>query len=192
MTEPSVILYVLGTEGSGKTDLVRQLTYLCDGVVRTHPAKSTPTMGQDITVWHVDQEGGAKRGVEVRELGGCVVSSWESFISSRVEKDAAGAVPVYALLFVVDAAAVHQLCLAIAMLKALTCEGGVCSEWGTLIVLQKSAVAHALTSGEVWELIAPCSPLASKVSVLVADSWNGFGLGDVLDWVRNNTRTGVL
>lgn len=175
------VAYVLGTESSGKTDLVQQLEYLCRGLVRAVPATCTPTAGQEVT--ELQLRCGERKGratvVEVRELGGSLANAWESFIGSRKLKDS-GHKTKFVLLFVVDAAAPHQLPLASAKYRYLT-EGGsaVCAGWPTLLVVQKCACPGSMTLDEVVPFFVDSIGSGPAPQVLAADSWNGVGIGDV-------------
>ncbi|CAM37475.1 conserved hypothetical protein [Leishmania braziliensis MHOM/BR/75/M2904] len=178
----SSVTYVLGTESCGKTDLVRQLEYLSQGVVRTVPTSCTPTMGQEVTVLTIRSPAGeGKVTVEVRELGGSLVNVWESFIESRKAKEIGGGSTAFLLLYVVDGVAPHQLPLASTMFRYLT-QGrhAPCAGWSTLIAVQKCASVNAVTAEEVRGFFLDEVSTQSNVDVVEVDSWNGIGAGDVL------------
>jgi hypothetical protein len=186
---PQVLVYVLGTESSGKTDLVRQLEYLSKGQLRCAPTKSTPTMGQEVSTLTVTASERENATMEMRELGGSMVNTWASFIASRKAKDSVGVTTRFLLLYVVDATAPHQLPLASTMFRYLT-QGSeaVCAGWGALVVLQKCASVDAMTVAEVKDFFADASH-RDALCVLAADSWNGVGLGDVLKWCAMSATT---
>lgn len=180
-----VVVYVLGAESSGKTDLVRQLEHLSAGRLRTAPTKCTPTVGQEVSSLTVAVDGGKRLTMEVRELGGAIVNMWENFIASRKAKDTAAGETAFLLLYVVDAAAPHLLPLASTMFRYLT-QGSeaVCWRWQTLVVLQKCACVDAMTKTEVTEYFADGDG-RTTLCVVEADSWNGVGVGDVLQWLTD-------
>ncbi|KAG5509664.1 hypothetical protein GH5_05520 [Leishmania sp. Ghana 2012 LV757] len=179
---PSSVVYVLGTESCGKTDLIRQLEYLSQGLVRTIPAACTPTSGQEVVEMSIRSPvGQGKVTVEVRELGGSLVNIWESFIESRKAKDGGSSNTGFLLLYVVDGVAPHQLPLASAMFRYLTqgCHAP-CAGWSALIAVQKCASANAVTAQEVLSFFLDEAEAPSNVDVVEVDSWNGIGVGDVL------------
>ncbi|KAG5483267.1 hypothetical protein LSCM1_04808 [Leishmania martiniquensis] len=179
---PASVVYVLGTEGCGKTDLVHQLEYLSQGLVRMMPTVCTPTMGQEVTeICICSLVGERKITVEVRELGGSLASIWESFIESRKAKDGGSSDTAFLLLYVVDGMSPHQLPLASAMFRYLT-QGrdAPCAGWPTLIAVQKCASANSLTAEDVFSFFLDEAEALSNVDVVEVDSWNGIGAGDVL------------
>lgn len=175
--------YVLGAESSGKTDLVRQLEYLSSGKLRAVPTKCTSTTGQEISLLTLSPLRGKQVTMELRELGGSVVNTWESFIVARKAKDTAANSTSFVLVYVVDAAAPCQLPLSSTMLRYLT-QGpeAACRGWRTLIVLQKCASVGAMTKTEAYEFFAE-GRAREALYVVEADSWNGVGVGDVLKWL---------
>ncbi|KPA77143.1 hypothetical protein ABB37_07074 [Leptomonas pyrrhocoris] len=180
---PQIVVYVLGAESSGKTDLVRQLEYLSKGKLLSVPTKCAPTMGQEVSALTVSASGGKRATMELRELGGSVVNTWESFIVSRKIKKTAAVKTKFFLLYVVDAAAPHQLPLASTVFRYLT-EGSeaTCAGWRALVVLQKCASADAMTQEEVKDYFAD-GKRREALCAVEADSWNGVGIGDVLQWL---------
>ncbi|KAK7196014.1 hypothetical protein NESM_000534800 [Novymonas esmeraldas] len=179
---PSCVVYVLGTESSGKSDLVRQLEYLSQGHVRTTPTVCTPTMGQEVTELRLQPSPRAGEVVlELRELGGSLMNAWESFIESRKAKDGAAAETTFALLYVVDGIAPQQLPLASVMYRYLT-HGtkAACARWPCIIAVQKCAGVNAVTAEEVHSFFLDDADAAPCLGVLEVDSWNGVGLGDVM------------
>lgn len=182
---PQVVVYILGTESSGKTDLVRQLEYLSKGSLRSVPTKCTPTMGQEVGELTVATSAAKRITMELRELGGSVVNTWESFIASRKEKDTEAAKTTFLLLYVVDGAAPHQLPLASTMFCYLTRGSeAVCVDWRTLVVVQKCACVDAMPKSEVRDYFAN-GERRDALCVVEADSWNGVGIGDVLTWLAD-------
>lgn len=179
------VVYVLGTESSGKTDLVRQLEFLSAGKLRSVPTKCTPTMGQEVSSLVATTSSGKRVTMELHELGGSVVNTWESFITSRKAKETATEKTTFALLYVVDATAPHQLPLASTMFRYLT-EGqeAACAGWRGLIVLQKCASIDAMTETEVRDFFAD-GEHRDTLCVVETDSWNGVGIGDVLQWLAD-------
>lgn len=180
-------VYVLGTEGGGKSDLIHQLLRLCAGEIDTRPAKLPPTTGQSIHKIAL----GAGAGVELRELGGSMLPTWESFLKARVEREAAaqegGGGTLFRLVFVVDVAAPHQLAAARYAFQWLkTSAGGVCRAWPTAVVLQKCAAPGAVTVPEVAALLGLRS--VADAELFEVDSWNGLGHGDVLDWLTRHSK----
>ncbi|GET87029.1 hypothetical protein, conserved [Leishmania tarentolae] len=182
----SSVAYVLGTESCGKTDLVHQLEYLSRGLVRTAPTACTPTIGQEVTELSIRSLTGEGRvTVEVRELGGSLVNTWESFIESRKAKDGSNGSTAFLLIFVVDGVAPHQLPLASTIFRYLTqgCQAP-CTGWPKLIVVQKCASAHAITAEEVRSFFLDDVEAQANVDVIEVDSWNGIGAGDMLRRIR--------
>lgn len=187
------ILYVLGPEGCGKTDLVMQLEHFYHGELRLAPSRSAPTMGQEVS--EIQCPDAARRDrvfrVEIRELGGSIANTWASFIRSRTAKDAEPKASRYALLYVVDATAPHQLPLSAMMLQYL-CIGSsaVCSGWPVMVAIQKSAPLHAMMREEMVDMVF-CPELQEAIaSVAVVDSWNGVGIGDVAQWLQCSMSAG--
>lgn len=179
---PSSVAYVLGTESCGKTDLVHQLEFLTQGLVRTVPTACTPTTGQEVTELNIRSPAGkGKVTVEVRELGGSLVNTWESFIESRKARDGGSGDTLFLLIYVVDGVAPHQLPLASTMFRYLT-QGrhAPCAGWPTLIAVQKCASVNAVTAEEVRSFFLDEVEAPANVDVVEVDSWNGIGAGDVL------------
>ncbi|KPI86248.1 hypothetical protein ABL78_4674 [Leptomonas seymouri] len=183
-----LVAYVLGTESSGKTDLVRQLEYLSKGQLCSAPTKCTPTMGQEVSTLAVVASGGKRVTMELRELGGSVINVWESFIASRKAKDTAVEKTTFFLLYVVDATAPHQLPLASSMFRYLTeGSGAVCADWRTLVVLQKCSSVNAMTKEEARDYFAD-GERQNALCAVETDSWNGVGIGDVQQWLADAAR----
>ncbi|EPY37235.1 ADP-ribosylation factor-like 16 [Strigomonas culicis] len=120
--------------------------------------------------------------VEVREVGGLMVNSWEKFIKSKVS-GTDGKAARYALLFVVSASAPQQLPLSISAFQLLKGCDGVCAEWPALIVVQKAGMPHVMSLPEVKQLVID-GALVQDTSIMEVDSWNGIGLGDVHVWLQ--------
>ncbi|KAG5509341.1 hypothetical protein JKF63_06651 [Porcisia hertigi] len=179
---PSSVAYVLGSESSGKTDLVHQLEYLTQGLVRTVPTACTPTMGQEVTELNLRSPVGERKvTVELRELGGSLVNLWERFIESRKVKDGGGGDMAFLLLYVVDGAAPHQLPLASTTFRYLTRgRQAPCAGWPAIIAVQKCACVNAITAEEVHSFFLDDVVAASSVDIIEVDSWNGIGAGDLL------------
>lgn len=174
-----VVAYVLGTESSGKSDLVRQVENLSKGEISRIPVKCTPTMGQEVTTLNFTS-GKMHTSLELRELGGSVVNTWESFIVSRKAKDTSKDPTTFCMVYVVDATAPHQLPLAAMMYRYLM-EGSeaVCAGWKSVIVLQKCASLNAMTKEEALTFFRG-EGCEDAHLVMEVDSWNGVGIGDVL------------
>ncbi|CAD2220357.1 hypothetical protein AGDE_00083 [Angomonas deanei] len=115
-----------------------------------------------------------------------MINSWEKFIVNKLKSNKGPPVRCF-LLFVVDAIAPHNLCKAVMSLMSLKEKArGVCHSWPTLIALQKCAAPRSLTVGETRQLfLAP--EYEETTRLIEVDSWNGIGLEDVAEWVREVT-----
>lgn len=174
----SNILFVLGGESSGKTTLIQQLESLSSGSLVIQPYKAAPTTGQNISHLQLPVGKRGKEQVEVREIGGSMAPHWDRFIKSTLEHEGNAR---RALLYVVDATAPHQLSEATTRFLQLTSYPGYCNDWPTVLVLHKSHAARAVSVNDLTFLLGGVSPDTFKV--LEVDAWNGFGVGDVFDWL---------
>lgn len=176
---PQTVAYVLGTESCGKTDLVRKVESFAKGKLSRVPLKCTPTMGQEVTQLDFALSRKETASIELRELGGSVVNTWESFIASRKAKDTPTDKTTYFVVYVVDATAPHQLPLAATMFRyLLRGSEAVCAGWKSVIVLQKCASMNTMTKQEVVGFFEGGQCVDTQ-SLMEVDSWNGVGIGDL-------------
>eukprot|EP00796_Vickermania_ingenoplastis_P000294 gene294-167_t len=178
----SNILYVLGGESSGKTTLVHQIQAIADGSVVSQPYKTAPTNGQNVSICRIQtnpKSGGIRERVEMREIGGSLSPHWDNFLRSSVEHEGHAR---RALIYLVDATAPHQLAEATTRFLQLTTHPGECRDWPTLLVLHKSHAAHAISTDDLLFLLGGLEP--KSINVLEVDAWNGFGVGDVFQWLK--------
>ncbi|CCW64036.1 unnamed protein product [Phytomonas sp. EM1] len=184
------VVYVLGTAGAGKTDFLNNLELYSDDQIRCRPCKVSATSGQEIHMLRVCPPSSTDCvDIEVRELGGSAAASWESFIRDRTLKDFQQSTQ-YSLIYIVDAASPHQLCMASNIFHLLKHgPSGICCSWPTLVVIQKCASPYAFTKDEVSEYLL-VEHLAVGIQVIEADSWNGYGIGDIFDWILRCIQTG--
>lgn len=175
------ILYVLGGESSGKSTLVHQIQAMSVGAVMTQPVRTTPTTGQNVSTCKIKSEMHPQAGeaIEIREIGGSMSAHWNKFLRSSIEHEGYAR---RALIYVLDASAPHQLCEATTRFLQLTMHPGECKGWPAVLVLHKSHAAHAVSLDDVRFFFGGLSP--SSIQILEVDAWNGYGVGDLFDWVQ--------
>ncbi|RNF26956.1 ADP-ribosylation factor-like protein 16 [Trypanosoma conorhini] len=185
MTSPLTV-YVLGSSGSGKTNLLRQLGCMCEtGTLLTRPTHDAPTQGQEVhsLVLEAPQKKAASCTVELRELGGEMAPVWEKFIRSWQNSLKGNSGAKSALIFLVDALSPHLLPMAPVMFSSLKGSDGACRGWPTAVLLNKALAKNAMTEAELEFFLS--MDACSDAQLLVVDSWNGLGLGDVMEWLSS-------
>lgn len=140
-----------------------------------------------------EQAGTAEVEVEIRELGGSMEPHWEKFLqsSSKLEekgnegvRNGGSETPIrYALMYVIDAVAIHQLCEASVHFLRLTQCPGECKAWPTLVVLHKCSAPNATSVKDLRLFFGDAS--SRTIQIIEVDAWTGYGLGDAFNWIQN-------
>lgn len=197
LSPPENVLFVVGDESSGKTTLIKQLAALAKGLLIHTPSKPQPTTGRNsshLTVWQETKISFGKPllspvHIEILELGGSISSCWESFLCNSSQATRNGVPPFCALLYVIDATRIHCLPSSTIRFLQLTQPPGdaCCGKWPSLVVINKSTAPHAFSLNDLSYFLPSSSESGcfcrSSPSVLEVDSWQGLGMGDVLEWV---------
>lgn len=138
------------------------------------------------------QNGDTEVEIELRELGGGMEPHWEKFLRSSAkleinDKDVANckgwqSPTRYALLYVIDAVAIHQLCQASIHFLRLTESSGLCKKWPTLLVLHKCNAPSAISVKDLRMFLGNFSPYV--IRIIEVDAWTGYGIGDAFHWIQ--------
>ncbi|KAH9597817.1 hypothetical protein LSM04_001603 [Trypanosoma melophagium] len=180
------IVYVLGPSASGKTSLLQQLCRMCESnTINSRPVHYPSTRGQDVysVDLHAPKQKNVSCRVEFRELGGEMATLWERFVEIPMKSTRPECKPKCALIFLVDALTPHLLPQSSILFTKLKSIDGVCREWPTIVLLNKVAARNAITEKEVDFIFSGVG--CEKTQIFCVDSWNGLGLGDVVEWIKD-------
>lgn len=158
----------------------------------SHPsfASTSPSGSNNFPVRKKNE--GIEAEIEIRELGGSMEPHWEKFLQSSVKlgvnnEDVTNSKgwqspTCYALLYVIDAVAIHQLCQASNHFLRLTESSGLCKKWPTLLLLHKCNAPSAISVKDLRLFFGNFSP--HVIHIIEVDAWTGYGIGDAFNWMQ--------
>lgn len=172
---PSNVLYVLGSESSGKSSVIHRILEMANRQIYAAPPKARPTTGQDVHSCFLRDN----VPLEIRELGGSMAPFWDQFIQSSCKHDKGAH---HALVYVVDATAPHQLSESTTrFLQLVNISNSFHTQWPVQVVLHKIHSPNAVTKEDLLLILGGVHPPV----ILEVDAWTGFGVGDMFRWLRD-------